>query len=173
MTVCIHLDSCTVTSVEFHLKGKIKGIDSTQHEVEAHRTISLPAASNSSGVPVSIQLQRTSDNYFLHVFGKNGEVKKDFEVSLRFKHAFVNHHIEVLLKTDQQGVIELGALKDIQWFDYNNSSYSAYKQWVLRDDAKSTLPPAICVSADKDFKIACPTDLPESLYSLYTTGVRS
>lgn len=161
-----------MTSVEFHLRGKVKGMDGTQHEVDANRTISIDAASNNSGVPFSIQLQRTSDNYFIHVFGKNGEVKRDFEVSLRFKHAFVNRNIEVLLKTDQQGVIELGALKDIQWFDYN-SSCSTYKQWVLRDDAKSTLPPAICVSADKDFKIACPTHLPESLYSLYTTGVRS
>lgn len=161
-----------LTSVEFQLTGKLKGMDGTQHEVNANRTISINAASNSSGVPSSIQLQRTSDNYFIHVFGKNGEVKKDFEVSLRFKHAFVNRNIEVLLKTDQQGMIDLGKLNGIQWFDYN-SSYATYKQWVLRDDSKSTLPPSICVSADKDFKIACPTDLPESLYSLYTTGVRS
>ncbi|GAN07735.1 conserved hypothetical protein [Mucor ambiguus] len=160
-----------LTSVEFHLKGKIKGMDGTQHEVTANRTISINAAFSDSGVPSSIQLQRTSDNYFIHVFGKNGEVKKDFEVSLRFKHAFVNRNIEVLLKTDQQGIIELGELKDIQWLEYSSSS--TYKQWVLRDDTQSSLPPAICVSADKDFKIACPTHLPESLYSLYTTGVRS
>jgi hypothetical protein len=94
-------------------------------------------------------------------------------VSLRFKHAFVNRTIDVLLKTNKEGIIELGDLKDIQWLDFANSSYFNYRQWNLRDDARSALPPAICVSAEKDFKIACPTNLPESLYSLYEIGIRS
>lgn len=80
--------------------------------------------------------------------------------------------MDVLLKTNQGGVIELGELKDIQWLDFTNS-YSNYRQWDLRDDTRSALPPAVCVSAEKDFKIACPTNLPESLYSLYEIGIRS
>jgi len=163
---------CIVTQVEFHLRGKIKGIDGTLHDLDADRTISFNTNASNSGIPSSAQLSRANGTYSIHVFGKNGEIKKDFEVSLRFKHAFVNRSIEVLLKTDQQGVIELGELKGIQWLEYTNS-YSTYKQWVLRDDAKSSLPPAIHVSAEKEFVISCPTHLPESLYSLYTTGIRS
>lgn len=161
-----------VTLVEFHLKGKVKGIDGTVHDIETNRNVSFDAGVSDNGIPCSIQLGKLNDNYFVHIFGKNGELKKDYEVSLRFKHAFVGRTVDVVLKTNQDGVIELGELKDIQWLDFTNP-YSNYRHWVLRDDAKSALPPAICVSAEKDFKIACPTNLPESLFSLYEIGIRS
>ncbi|CEP11483.1 hypothetical protein [Parasitella parasitica] len=163
-----------LTLVEFRLKGKLKGIDGSMHEVSADRSISFfePSSSGSSSLPFSVQLEKSNNIYFIRVFGKNGEPQKDYEVSLRLRHAFVNRTIDVLLKTNQEGAVELGELKDIQWLEFTNT-YSTYKQWVLRDDTKSALPPAICVSAAKDFKIACSTHLPDSLYSLYTTGVRS
>ncbi|KAI8636911.1 hypothetical protein BD408DRAFT_486588 [Parasitella parasitica] len=161
-----------LTFVDFHLTGKLKGIDGSMHEIGANHNISFCVGPSSRNLPCSVQLEKSNDIYFIRAFGKNGEPQKDYEVSLRLKHAFVNRTVDVLVKTNQEGAVELGELKDIQWIEFNNT-YSTYKQWVFRNDINSALPPAVCVSAGKEFRIACPTSLPGSLYSLYATGIRS
>lgn len=162
-----------VVNLKFRLQAKIKTLNGTLHTIDVKHRIRYESTANQRGVPASIQLRKTADNkYFIHAFGTNGEPKKDYEVSLQLKHAYLRYpYIDVNLKTNDEGSIELGELANIQWINFTNIP-GDYKQWLINNDKQSLLPPAVCVSANTPFKIACssPT-LPDSLFSLYKTGV--
>jgi hypothetical protein len=157
--------------LEFHLKAKIKTLNSnTLQSIDASHTIHYDPIANKSGIPASIHLKRSANNkYTIYAFGKNGEIKKDHEITLRFKHTFVRDPVSVLLKTNDQGFIDLGELNGIQYIDYSNS-WCAYKQWPLFGDSQALLPPAVCISAHTDFKLVRTGEFDHSLYSLYRNG---
>jgi hypothetical protein len=113
--------------------------------------------------------QSPDGGYTLHAFGKNGEVKKNHEINLGIKHTFVNRKINVLLKTNVQGFIELGELGYVQYIDYSGPM-GTYKQWEIFSYMHTLLPPAVCVPANTDFKISSPISLDYSWHSLYKNG---
>lgn len=125
-------------------------------------------------MPASVHLRQNSEGeHFLYAFGKNGEPKKGYEISLKLKHNYIAYRqVEVTLKTNEEGFVELGKLTNIQWIEYSNSQ-GTYKQWLINCVKQSLLPPAVCSLANTSFKINRPI-LPVSdmLFSLYKTGVR-
>lgn len=158
--------------LEFHLKAKIKNLDSNSlQSIDANHTIRYNPAVNRPGVPTSIHLKRSANQYALHAFGKNGELKKDHEITLGFKHAFVSRTISVLLKTNDQGFIDLGELENIQYIGYSGHM-GTYKQWQLCSDHRSLLPPAVCISANTDFQLRPTMRFSNSLCSLYKNNDR-
>lgn len=149
-------------------------MDGTLQAIDVKHSIHYATPVDNSGVPASVHLRKTADDrYFIHAFGKNGESKKDYEVSLKLKHAFVQYRqVEVTLKTNDEGSIDLGKLLNIQWIEYSNTQ-GTYKQWLINNEKQGLLPPAICVSADTSFKVACYTaSSSDLLFSLYKVGVR-
>jgi hypothetical protein len=164
----------SVETLEFNLQAKIRTLKDTLETVNVEHRINYASPVDNTGVPASIHLRKdTEDNHFVHAFGKNGESKKNYEVSLKLKHAYVAYRpIEVTLKTNENGFVELGKLKNIQWVEYSNS-HGSYKQWLVNNVKQSLLPPAVCISVNTPFKIMRPT-LPVSdlLFSLYKTGTR-
>ncbi|KAK9762469.1 hypothetical protein K7432_011754, partial [Basidiobolus ranarum] len=163
-----------LTNLEFSLQAKIKTLNDTLKTIDVKHSIQYSSPVDHTGVPASVHLKKAvDDNYFIYAFGKNGEPKKDYEVSLKLKHAYIQYRqVEVILKTNCEGIIELGKLAGIQWIEYSNSS-GAYKQWLINHNKQSLLPPAICVSTNTAFKLSCPSpSTSESLFSLYKIGVR-
>ncbi|RCI02858.1 hypothetical protein CU098_000362, partial [Rhizopus stolonifer] len=157
-------------SLRFNLEVKVKGLDDTFQTLNVQRTINYNSPVNASGTPASIHLSKTTDNRFLlYAFGKNGEAKTDYEVSLKFKHAFVSRPIDTLLKTNEQGYIDLGKLQDIQFFEHYTPQLG-YRQWKIHRNMQSITPQTISVPTDTDFKVTCQDDLSESLCSLYKVG---
>lgn len=141
--------------------------------MDIKHSINYNAPVSSSGVFTSIHLRKeTDDNYFIYAFGKNGEPKTDYEISIKLKHAFVQYrHVEVTLKSNEEGFISLGKLKNIQSIEYSNIQ-GAYKHWTINNENQGLLPLAICVLADTSFDVSCHTALsPDLLYSLYKIGV--
>jgi hypothetical protein len=174
MTRYLSLILSLVMDLKFSLQAKIKTLNDTLQTIDVEHRIQYKSPIDHSGVPASIHLRRSADGkHYIHAFGKNGEPKKNYEVSLQLKHAYVQYSdVEVSLKTNDEGTIELGKLVDVQWIKYTNSQ-GAYKQWLINNDKSSLLPPAVCVPANTSFKIACTSpSLSDSLFSLYKTGVR-
>lgn len=149
-------------------------MNDTLETINVEHRVNYATPVDNSGVPTSVHLKKDSDgNHFVHVFGKNGEQKKNHEVSLKLKHGYVTYRsIEVTLKTNEDGFVELGKLPNIQWVEYS-SPQGSYKQWLINNVKQSLLPPAVCITTDTPFKIMRPT-LPVSdlLFSLYKTGTR-
>ncbi|KAG2236978.1 hypothetical protein INT48_002047 [Thamnidium elegans] len=154
-------------SLDFTLTAKIRTLNDTLEPIDFKHSISYRIPVENTGVPESVHLKKSVDgNYFIHVFGLNGEPKANYEVSLKIKHAFVSYdQVHVTLKTNSEGVIELGPLPDIQWVEYSSSQVT-YKQWSMNNDKKCVLPPAVCVAADTPFRIACSINVSNSLFSL-------
>ncbi|KAG2231590.1 hypothetical protein INT48_003690 [Thamnidium elegans] len=160
-------------NLDFTLNAKIRTLNDTLEPTDFKHSISYRIPIENIGVPESVHLKKSIDgNYFIHVFGLNGEPKANYEVSLKIKHAFVTYNqVNVILKTNSEGVIELGPLPDIQWVEYSSAQVT-YKQWSMNNDKKCVLPPAVCVAADTPFIIACSADVSGLLFSLYKTGIR-
>ncbi|KAI9470867.1 MAG: hypothetical protein EXX96DRAFT_603007 [Benjaminiella poitrasii] len=161
-----------LSQLEFRLVTKIKTINGALQDLEAnHRTFYDPDIEK-PGNHASIHLKKSDNNiYTLHAFGKNGEIKKDYEISIRLRHMHVQHTIDVLLKTNYQGIIELGELKNIVWLECGNSRNNC-KKYRLQDTVLSTIPSSVCVPVDTSFKIACSTSFQDSCYSFYETGLQ-
>jgi len=60
-------------------------------------------------------LRHTADGYCLELRGRNGEALAGRPVRIGLKNHFVRDDVDVTLKTDANGRIELGTLKDIDW----------------------------------------------------------
>lgn len=58
------------------------------------------------------------NGYEVYVLGKNGEPKHGIDVNLCF-HLLGNHQVNVMLTTDNQGRIILGALKNVTRLNTN------------------------------------------------------
>ncbi|KAI7892341.1 uncharacterized protein EV154DRAFT_462599 [Mucor mucedo] len=163
-----------LTTLNFILSTKIKSLNNQAQSMNVQHNITYSTPLNKSGVPASVHLKKEiDDNYFIYAFGTNGEPKNDYEISIKLKHAFIQYRqVEVTLKSNAEGYVNLGKLANIQWIEYSNTQ-GAYKQWTINNDKQGLLPPAICVSADTPFNVAFLTaSTSDSLYSLYKIGVR-
>lgn len=158
-------------SLDIKLDAKIKTLNGKLQTISTEHSVfyGCENENNSGQLPAIVQLRKaTNDKYLLYAFGANGEAKSEYEVTLGLKHSFLSREIDVTLKTDNKGIIDLGKLKDIQRVNYTGH-LGAYKSWVLEEDS-CVLPPAVCVSKDAPFKIACSTRSPACLYSLFRTA---
>ncbi len=161
-----------MVKLNFRLVAKIKTLRGTLQNLEASHTILNKPTINNSGIPASIHLSKSRNNtYTLHAFGKNGEIRKDCEVSLRLKHLCVDRVVETLLKTNEKGIIQLGDMKDIVWIECS-CARSTYKQYFLKDTFRAILPSSFCISPNTSFKISCSTDFHDAMYSLYEIGLQ-
>lgn len=162
-----------LVNLNFTLQAKIRTLNDTLQSEQVKHNITYAMPVEVTGVPESVHLRKSNDgNYFINVFGMNGEPKADYEVKLMLYHAFnVYNAVSTTLKTNDGGEIALGNLPNIQTVAYS-SNQGIYKDWPINNDKQNLMPLAICVSADTPFKIACSTNPFDSLISLYRTGVR-
>ncbi|KAI8988000.1 hypothetical protein BDF20DRAFT_910548 [Mycotypha africana] len=172
---CISFDFAVpnqLALLEFTLKASIKTLSGKMQDLKCHHQIHFDSASKTSGLAGSFNLEQLKDNkYILRVLGKNGESKKNHEVSIRLKHEFVSEPINAYLKTDAFGAIYLGELAHIQTITCTDS-HNIFKVWDLTDSSKQQLPIDICVPANTAFKLSCVTSYPDCLYSLHETGAQ-
>ena len=81
-----------------------------------------------------IYLQKNNQGFRINVLGRNGEAYPDHEViNIAFKHRDFTKTIHKQLRTNADGYVELGALKDIQHISVRGTSM--FRIWDL-DDAR-------------------------------------
>lgn len=59
-------------------------------------------------------MRNVENNYQYLVRGKNGEPKRGVLIDFRFKHKYYVNDISAILKTDKDGIVSLGRLKNIK-----------------------------------------------------------
>ena len=64
-----------------------------------------------------IFLYRPDKNYVLDVLGKNGEPNPEAAISLTFKHRYFRDPIDITLKTNKNGRLQLSSLEGIDWME--------------------------------------------------------
>jgi len=89
-------------------------------------------------------LRNVDGKYIYVVKGKNGEPKKGVLVDLEFTHTFYHSNQSKTLKTDRQGEILLGPLKNIIRFNATPRSSriirSSRKTWILPSNIHLSYP---------------------------------
>jgi len=94
--------------------------------------------------------------YHVELLGKTGEPRADRAVDLRFKHRDFTRTVDVTLKTDAKGSIDLGALKDITWVRATGPEKTA-ATWYLPED-KTSNDPLIHALVGESIAVACMSD---------------
>ena len=99
--------------ISFQLTAKVKNLSQDKEiTLSAGRSFALNGI-DSTELVEGLQLLRADGKYVLEMRGRNGEPLADRPVSLSLKHRDFTRAVEVSLKTDASGRIELGELKDI------------------------------------------------------------
>jgi len=104
----------SLSTLTFCLKAKVKNVSCNRKDelsvTETFQINSIDKSFNKEDMHVAC----IHDVYMLDVLGKTGEPKADRAVCCSFKHKDFTDTIQISLKTDREGRIILGALKDIQ-----------------------------------------------------------
>ena len=119
-----------LSKICFELKAKIKNISKNKKEdLYANAKFELNGMDQSNTFE-NLLLNHEKDSYSLEVLGKNGEPRINRSVEIELKHKYFCDRITKNLKTDNNGCIQLGALKDIDYIKASCSNNNSYK-WNL------------------------------------------
>ncbi len=94
----------------------------------------------------------TSKGHRLEILGRNGEPGDNWPLNLKFKHRLYSTPLSITLQTDPSGVIELGALEDIETVTLE-STVIATVPYHPQSLEKMTLPHVIHAAAEEVIRI--------------------
>lgn len=127
-----------LTSISFSLKAKVQSL-STDKKVDVSDSQSFSLNLIDRGKQIEdLHYSSTSDGHILYVLGKNGEPRTDRPVQITLNHKDFRDAVHASLKTDPNGRIELGMLKDITRIHAAASGLNA-KNWNIVRDRHSQL----------------------------------
>jgi hypothetical protein len=139
-TVVNYLVPPKLKQIEVVCQGVITLVDGTELNVSTNEFIKVNKQENKD-VFFDVHLRFTNGNYFLHLLGKNGEPLpgKVMVINTRSRYLVHAHQPATELKTDQNGVINLGPLVGITAIDasFQNSGLDRMT-WTL-DNEKDTI----------------------------------
>ncbi len=100
--------------IQFSLKAKVKVLsENKKRELSVNQTFALNKIDQTDKIE-SAHLMRIGTDYVLELVGKTGEPQVDRPVRMTIKHLDFRRPTEVMLRTDNSGHINLGALADVQ-----------------------------------------------------------
>jgi hypothetical protein len=90
-----------------------------------------------------IYLRKEKSDYYVYIFGKNGEPKSNIPVSVSMQHTkFAQMRADSNLVTDKEGKIKLGHLKNIVSLDANVGSLGIHGDWVINSSKQQMTYPS-------------------------------
>lgn len=130
----------------FTLKAKITRMsDGETVDLKSQFSFDLNQLNNGPTIKNAF-LKQSDKGYFIEVLGRNGEVQKNAVVNLSLNHKFLKKAIRHTLKTNENGSIFLGKLKDI--YEIHSGSFSNISHWSIED--QSVLWPATVNVTDNE-----------------------
>jgi hypothetical protein len=154
-----------VSHINYTLKAKVKTTNGTTVDVSATHRKSF--GSFDEGITTSFHLKKMTNNkYHVYVFGKNGEYKKNYNLTVWLDHVFLKDPVEVQLQTNENGIIDLGELDNIKSIIVADCNRQR-KKWDIPDISHAALSYIVNVAENEPFKSMCNTKFHDSLYSLY------
>ncbi|MDU9051008.1 MAG: hypothetical protein Q3M30_19350 [Candidatus Electrothrix sp. Rat3] len=140
------LDRITIS-----LSGTIQYLNrGEKRELTTETTISANQIKQTEKIE-DLFLRRTAEGYLIELLGRNGEARADRPVQLQLKHRDFQRVVQTSLKTDAQGRVNLGELKDIVWVEAENSE-KTLRDWQLPQD-KHSHPPLLHLLAREQARI--------------------
>ncbi|MCI5221987.1 MAG: hypothetical protein D3924_04785, partial [Candidatus Electrothrix sp. AR4] len=126
-------------SITISLSGTMQHLNKGEkRELSSQTTISANQIKQTEKIE-DLFLRRTADGYLIELLGRNGEARPNRPVQLQLKHRDFQDTVQTSLKTDEQGRIFLGTLKDITWIRAENSE-KTLRDWQLPRDKRSSTP---------------------------------
>ncbi|MBN2494006.1 MAG: hypothetical protein JXR96_05395 [Deltaproteobacteria bacterium] len=99
----------------------------------------------------ALHLARTDFGHVLSLLGKNGEPRPRMPVTCSFHHRDFQHVERVVLQTDENGQVELGALEGLYCMDAEGAACS--ETWALAEDGCNT-PAVLSGTAGQSLRLA-------------------
>ncbi|KAF9971904.1 hypothetical protein BGZ73_005036, partial [Actinomortierella ambigua] len=131
--------------VQFRLSGRVKKVTTGEYqdlaeiycvefqnpETDMHVNATYKGRSQSVQIQGEIftVLRKTSKGYHVVVMGKNGEKRTDVPLQFEFYHSLWSKNITQYLRSNEQGIIDLGHLKEVRLI----SCPSTGNVWNLED----------------------------------------
>ena len=98
-----------LASLTVSLQAKVKSLSLGKDiELAAAETFALNGISRTDKIE-DLHLAKFGDDYVIELLGRTGEAKPDRPVQLTLKHREFREPVNVLLKSDAQGRVKLGA----------------------------------------------------------------
>ena len=157
--------------VEAFIEAKVESLSGAK-KITLKDSISLSINSIDQGTQVaSALLNQSSAGYTLEIRGKNGESFADYPVSITCKHVDFRRTRSHMLKTDNNGRIELGYLPNIQWIQ---TQATISQKWELEKHAvgRSLLPGLVHTNVGDSLSFPFPrlnNRFPANEFSLFET----
>ncbi|MCA9105366.1 MAG: hypothetical protein KDA83_08075, partial [Planctomycetales bacterium] len=115
------------------LTGTIKNLSQgSEASLSTSANVAINAIDRESAVD-AVHLSRGVDGWFCEVLGKTGEPRQDRPINFTFKHRDFNATHNVVLKSNEAGRIELGALEGIDTLSVTNPE-GVTQSWDLQAD---------------------------------------
>ncbi|MCA8923206.1 MAG: hypothetical protein KDD82_15430 [Planctomycetes bacterium] len=116
--------------LSFVLRGTVKGAFGKEYPVSAVRSLSLNGIEREA-CTTGVHLVRSAEGYALHVLGKNGEPRVGVAVSAQLHYRDYALTTHSRLKTDPQGVVQLGSLAGVARLEANTPDGGESAVWSL------------------------------------------
>jgi hypothetical protein len=130
-----------LSRITFTLKARIRNLSRAKDvNLSTRASFSLNGIDRTEKIE-DLHLCHVGGEYVAELLGKSGEVKADRPVLLDIKHRDFRNTVHVVLQTDAQGRVPLGALKDVQWVRARGPEGTTHTWRPLTD--KHTYPSAI------------------------------
>jgi hypothetical protein len=121
-------------SLTISLTAKVKNLNTGKTvDLVAGKAFALNEIERTEKIE-DLHLAKFGPNYVVELLGRTGELKADRPVALAFKHRFFKQPVNVTLKSDQLGRVNLGALADIATVTATGPEGTAHT-WTLSTDA--------------------------------------
>ncbi len=144
-------------SVSVKLSGGIESIVKPGETFELDDSRSFPVNGvESQELSADSHLSRLGENYVVQVLGRSGEALPDRAVTFAFQHRQFNEGIEVVLKSDERGHVDLGHLPGIVSITSRASGLPG-RFWILDKDRVSR-PTALHAKVGEVVEIPLPHD---------------
>ena len=116
-----------LATISFRLEAKIKTLLNQTQTLVAADAFTINKI-DSTGEIQDLHLLPTSDGWFVEVRGKTGERRKGQPVRFRFHLPGLKNSVDVDLQSDDKGLIALGDLSEVAWFNATLSGGSK-RRW--------------------------------------------
>ncbi len=113
-------------SLQAKVKSLSRGVDV---DLSAQQSFGLNGIAKTDKIE-DLHLAKFGDDYVIELLGRTGEAKPDRPVQLTIKHREFREPVSMLLKSDAQGRIKLGALADIATVTANGPEGTSHT-WPL------------------------------------------
>lgn len=145
------------------LSGRVKTVGGQLVNVST-RQDQIYKNPSESGLETTFHLGKTGDGkYYIQVFGKNGEIKKDHVLTVSLNHSFVRKSVTVKLQTNESSVIDLGELYNIT--EVSVTDKHTTRRWELLGDVRGpSIPYSFCVAENTNFKFTCNTNFSDQFF---------